>query len=74
MKIKRFRGDESKSWKIIKCVHMKIRFMDYFMQVFDHGKIVDVKRMNYLWEEFKQFYQKCKNFEYSYAKCETIAN
>lgn len=53
---------------------MKIRFMDYFMQVFDHGKIVDVKRMNYLWEEFKQFYQKCKNFEYSYAKCETIAN
>lgn len=53
MKIKRFRGDESKNWKILKAVHMKIRFMDQFIQIFDHGKIMDVKRMNYMWDQFK---------------------
>lgn len=62
MKIKRFKPDPTKYWKVLKAVHMKMRFMDYFLQIFDHGKIINVKNMNPIWEDFKSMYENNKNF------------
>lgn len=62
MKIQRFKSDDTKKWKILKAVHMKMRFMDNFVQIFDFGFIKDVKRMNVIWDEFKEDYLKSGKF------------
>ncbi len=74
MKIQRFKSDPTKNWKTLKAVHMKMRFIDYFIQLFDYGHIKDVKRMNPAWDEFKQEFLKTSNFKKTLIKFNSRAN
>jgi hypothetical protein len=47
---------EKMKWKILKAYHLKIRFLDYFLQIHDKGFIFDVKRTTSVWNEAKSIY------------------
>lgn len=53
---------------------MKIRFMDNFLQLYNLGRIYDVRRVNHVWQEFKEEYERTKDFDGTCLWCEKRAS